>query len=278
MKWLRIILIVVPVLIIAAVLVLFWRLDAIVRSTVETQATAQLGVPTTLAGANVSVFGGTVALRDFAVGSPKGFDAPRMLQLGGTKLAVAYSELNDQPIRVRAIEVNQPTLVIEQKDLALNFKALIDQMPKSEPSPAETGEPVRLIIDDLKINGAAVVVRSGIPGVQQQIDLKLPDFAVKNIGNAEGAQNGAAVRDVVLVVIAALADAAAKSEQLPPELRQLLNLNVEQLAREKLQGVQKEIGRAVEDVLKDPTKAQDVGKQLEKGLKDVIGGKKDRND
>lgn len=271
MKPLRIALIVVPLLLIVTTLVLWWRLNAIVRSTVETQATAQLGVPATLASADVSVFGGTVALGDFAIASPKGFDAPRMLHLGGASMAVAYSQLRDQPIRVRAVRIERPTLVIEQKDLALNFKALVDRMPQSE-APADAGQPVKLIIDDLQIARAAVVLQPGIPGVQQQIDLKLPDISVKNVGNAQGNQNGAAVREVVLVVVTALADAAAKSDQVPPELRQLLNLNVEAVAREKLAGVQQEIGKAIDQVLKDPAKAQDVGKQLEQGLKDVIGG------
>lgn len=272
MKWLRITLIVVPVVLILVVLIVLWRLDAIVRSTVQTQATAQLGVPTTLASARVSLLGGSLALGDFAVASPKGFAAPRMLHLGQASLAVTYRQLNDDPIRVRSIRIDRPTLVIEHKDGVLNIKALSDQMPAGDPPSPGTTEPIRVIIDELKIDGAAVVLRPGIPGMPQQIDLKIPDFALNNIGNAQGAQNGAAVREVVLVVLTSLADAAARSEHTPAQLRELLNLDVEAIIRGRLTGVQQEIGKAIEQVIKDPGNVDEARRQLEKGLKDVIGG------
>jgi hypothetical protein len=198
-----------------------------------------------------------------------------MFELDDVSVAVSYRELAKQPIRVNTIKVGKPRLVIEQRDLKLNIKALMDGMPPGEPSADSSKETVKLIIDQMNIDGAEVIVRPGVPGVQQEIALTLPPMELKNIGNAEGAQNGAAIKDVVLAVLSAVAEAAAKSEQLPPELRQLLNLNVEELVREKVKGVQTQVEKAIDEAIKDPAKIDEVGKNLEKGLKDVLGGKKE---
>jgi hypothetical protein len=271
MKWLKIIIPAILLVIIAAVVIVAWRLDGIVRSTVESQATAQLNVPAKLDDADVGIFAGTVSLDDFKLGSPKGFDAPSMFELDDVSVSVSYRELTKQPIRVHTIKVERPKLVIEQRDLKLNVKALIDGMPPVDPNE----ETVKLIIDQMNINGASVVIRPGVPGVAQEIALTLPPLELKNIGNADGAQNGAAIKDVVLAVLMAVAQAASESDQLPPELRQLLKLDVEQLVRQKIKGVQGEVEKAIGEAVKDPSKLDDVGKNLEKGLKDVLGGKKE---
>ena len=46
-------------------------------------------------------------------------------------------------------------------------------------------------------------------------------MAMKNIGTGEGAENGAAVKDVVMQVITAMAANAANSNQIPDELKNL---------------------------------------------------------
>ena len=46
---------------------------------------------------------------------------------------------------------------------------------------------------------------------------------MKNIGNANGAQNGAAIKEVVTTLITQMAAKAADSDKLPPEIRALLS-------------------------------------------------------
>src|SRR3954468_21104145 len=71
MKYLKWIVIGVVVLILIVVGVVLLRIDSIVRSTVETQATDSLDLATTLKSANVSIFGGSLALKDLEVASPQ---------------------------------------------------------------------------------------------------------------------------------------------------------------------------------------------------------------
>lgn len=286
-KW--VVLSVVLLLVLVTGIVWFY-LNGIVRHTVETQASASLNLPTTLGGANVSLFGGKFGLSDLQIASPEGFTAERMFKLGGVNLAVNYSDLKKQPIRVQSVRIDQPQLVIEQKGGRFNFQALVDQ--ESKAPPAEEGEPIKLIVNELVVSGAKIIIYPGIPGLTNQIDINIQPITLKNIGTGEGNENGVAIKEVVGQVVTALTAEAAKSDKLPAEVRQLLNLNVAQVAQ-KLQGefnkqlnaISGDVNKALSDIAKDPSKAgesiknvqenvKDAGKDLQKNLGGLLGGDK----
>jgi ATP-dependent protease HslVU (ClpYQ) peptidase subunit len=70
---------------------------------------------------------------------------------------------------------------------------------------------------------------------------------MKNIGNAGGARNGAAIKDVVMQVISALAGAAAESDSLPPELKAILHLNAKAVLVESVHELAKDPAKALEN-------------------------------
>ena len=74
-----------------------------------------------------------------------------------------------------------------------------------------------------------VLLRPGFPGLPSELKLTLPDLDMKDIGTADNNNNGAAIKDVVMLVLTEMASKAADSDQLPPELRQLLSLDTKQL-------------------------------------------------
>src|SRR5207244_4909501 len=114
MKFLKWGILAVVVVVVAALLIVWMNLNGIVRRTVETQGTKQLDVKTTLGGATVSLFGGSLGLKDLQIASPPGYAAPQMLALGKGHAAVSYGQLRQQPVHVQTIELNAPKLVIEQ--------------------------------------------------------------------------------------------------------------------------------------------------------------------
>jgi hypothetical protein len=282
---------------------LYINLNRIVRATVEKQSAASLNVPTTLGGANVSLFGGDVSLSDFTVGSPAGFDADRMLSLGEVNVTSSISDLRSDPVRMETIEIVRPRMVIEMKGKEFNVKKFIDSLPQDDPTPPEEEKPMKLIIDKLKVTGAEVVFRpdpsvlSAIPGldvsklnIKSEYNLQIPPLELNNIGTAEGAQNGAAIKDVATLLVTQLAAKAAESEQIPPELRGLLSGNVSDMinaAKAKLgEEVNKQVGKITADlkekiggelgesvgqILSDPNKLkQDPGKAIQEGLGGLI--------
>jgi uncharacterized protein involved in outer membrane biogenesis len=304
------ILLVLIVLIVIGLVVVFMKLNEIVRRTVETQSTASLNVPTKLQAANVSVFGGEVGLKGFDVGSPEGFKAPAMMSLGGIDVGVKLSELRGDPIKVNQIDIKDPKMVIEMQGMAFNIKKFIDSLPAGEePKTSEGKEPLKLIINDLKVTGAQVIFRpdlqamsavpgigKGLSGIKQEYVLSIPPLNLQNIGSGEGNQNGAAIKEIVSLLVTQLAAKATESDQLPPELRQILGMNVKDITNmvkakigeqvnQQLGKVTEELnkkiggeaGQALGDILKNSTGSgegsttkPDVGKAVEQGLGNLL--------
>jgi uncharacterized protein involved in outer membrane biogenesis len=168
----RVVLILVPVLILAGA-GLYLSLDRLLKSTVETQSTHSLSLSTTLESARLSLLGGKVNLNHLRISSPRGFSAPHMLELGDVGLSVKYGQLRQDPIHVESLTLNQPRLVIEQSNGAMNFKKAMDLMPAHETSQKP---PVKLVIDELKILDAQVVIHPGLPGVREEIIVPVPSI------------------------------------------------------------------------------------------------------
>lgn len=280
MKWIRRIIMLVVLVVILVGVVIYLKLDGIIRSTVETQANSSLNLKTTLGGASLSLFGGKVGLQQLAVGSPDGFTAPHMLEVGETKVAVSYGQLRSQPIHVSSITITGPKLVIEQQNGVLNFKKAMDQMPPSEPStaPKSTSEPMKLIIDDLTVNDAQVTIRPNLPGMSD-ITVPVKSLNMKNVGTGDGAGNGAAVKDVVMQVVTALAGSASGAGGIPDQLKGMLKANVGQVASQLGAEAQKriaaalpgELGQSLSGAFKDP---KSLIKDPGQALQGLVGGDK----
>jgi hypothetical protein len=271
----------------------YWKLNSIVEYAVETQGSKQMNLATELDGASVSLFGGEVGLDDLTIANPPGFTAQHLFTLDGLDVDVPIRELRGNPKRISTITLDKPKLVIERgADGSFNFKKAIEQMPKG-PAPTEpqqpAGDEMKLIIDELTIKEASVVIRPGlsIPGVAQEYTVPIPTVTMKNIGNADNAQNGAAMRDVAQQVITVMAANASNSGMLPKELQGLLNLDLNLVMAEVGNRLgaeaQKRIAAAVPGelgaqlsklaadpnaLIQDPNKAVDAVKE---NLKDNVG-------
>lgn len=273
----------VVAVVVLAVAIIWININGIVRSTVQSQAAASLDLPTRVGGATISLFGGSFKLSDFQVGSPPDFKAPNMLTLGEAGVQVSLGQLRQNPIHIAAINLDAPHVVIEASGTKLNFQALMDRQSKTptEPKNDKPTEPVKVIIDELTVNNAQVALRPGlsIAGLKEEYAVNVPSITLKNVGNADGSNNGVAIKEVVVQVLTALASEASKSKDLPGDLQNLLNLNVDAVKQQ----LQAEIGKKIGDVTKGLQKnlPGDLGKNLdqkavEKGLGDLLGNKKDK--
>ena len=283
MKWIKRIVLAVVLVIVIAVVVVFFSLDRIIKNQVQTQATNQLNLKTDLGGASLSLFGGKLGLHQLQIASPQGYTAPHMFEVGDTNVAVSYGQLRNQPVHVNSIKIDKPKVVIEQKDGVFNFKKAMEGMPKGEPAPSEDkskGESMKLIIDDLTVTNADVVVRPNLPGLSNDITVKVPSLTMKNIGTGEGNTNGAAVKDVVMQVISALAANATEAGGLPDQLKAMLKTDVNQVVSNFGAEAQKQIasvvpgdlGKTLSAAVKDPNALM---KDPGKALQGLVDGKKD---
>src|SRR5687768_10722271 len=103
---------IVLVLAIVAGLIVYFNLNRIVRTTVETKTSESLALPTSLDSARLSLFGSSLTLDDLKIGSPAGYSAPEMITLDGIDVDVKYDQLRNEPMRIESIVVRNPKLVI----------------------------------------------------------------------------------------------------------------------------------------------------------------------
>ena len=140
-------------------------------------------------------------MNDLQIASPQGFSAPRILQLDKGAVQVSYGQLRSDPVHITSLTLRKPSIVVEQANGKFNFQAVMDQMPKSDPN----AKPIKVIIDNLKIEDATVILHPGLPGLSQELKVTVPTLEMHDVGSGEGNKNGAAIKDVAVLVITALA-------------------------------------------------------------------------
>lgn len=287
MKKLRRIGLVVLLLLIIGIACLYFYRNSLIRSAVESQANSSLGVKTTLGSANLGIFGGTLSLGDLKIGSPSGFTADQMFTLGELGLGVNYSDLRKEPIHVNKITIDKPNVMIEMANGKFNFQALMDQMGGNTPPPTtkdgKPAEPVKLIIDELTLKDATVRVKA--PLLPKEITVNIPSVTLNNIGNADGAANGAAIKDVVVAMMSGLAASASNSDLLKnfggfdkllgDQANQVMGKISKQLQAQvgKITGqLDKVIGGGAGDVVNKTLQGVTGGKDPTKAVTDGLGG------
>jgi hypothetical protein len=204
-----------------ALVAVYLNLARIIKSEVQSEGTRSMRLTTTLDSARISLFSGKLGLHGLGIASPQGFSAPKMLEIGDADVEVSSGQMRENPIHIGKLRIEKPKLVIEQSGGALNFRKAMELMPASDPKKP----PMKLIIDRIDVEDALVVIRPGLPGVQEEIEVPVPALSMKNVGYGRGAKNGAAIKDVAMQVITALAGKAAESGQLPVQLEGLLHPN-----------------------------------------------------
>ncbi|HEV8379167.1 MAG TPA: hypothetical protein VGP99_09985, partial [Tepidisphaeraceae bacterium] len=265
MRLFRRIALAVVLLIIIALAVVYFNLNRIVKHEIEVQSTDSLNLQTQLASARLSIFGGKFSMNDLQIASPAGFSSPRMLQLEKGAVEVSYGQLRSDPIHIKSLTLRKPVIAVEQANGKFNFQTVMDQIPKSDPN----AKPVKLVIDHLKIEDATVVLRPGLPGLSQEMKVNVPTLEMHDVGSGEGNKNGAAIKDVAVLVISALAEKAGDMSNIDALKSQLTTAakNVQQQAQaainKQLQGVQEKL---------KGTGLEHVGKDLSGSLDKAIGG------
>jgi uncharacterized protein involved in outer membrane biogenesis len=269
MKWIKRIIVIVVLLIIVAICITYFSLNSIIRDVVQRQATASLGVDTTLGSASLALFGGKVDLENLDVSSPPKFSAPHIFTLGAIAVAVHYGQLTSTPIHIEQITIDNPDLVVQQANIQLNLQALLQQMPQTPKtsSGAET-QPIKLVIDELDLNNANVTFMPGIPGLTQSIQVPIASLTLKDIGNAGGNQSGAAIKDVVLQVSTALAGKAVADSKLSPPVKLALS--------QELAAVSTQLGGGFDSQFKNfvGNAGQEVSPKLQNTINNFLGGNK----
>ena len=265
MRLFRRIALAVVLLIIIALGILYFNLNRIIKHTIEVQSTDSLNLQTQLGSAHLAIFGGNFSMNDLQIASPSGFSAPKILQLDNGAVQVSYGELRSDPIHIKSLTLKKPAIVVEQANGKFNFQAVMDQIPKSDPNAKE----IRVIIDQLKIEDATVILHPGLPGLSQELKVNVPTLELHDVGTGEGSKNGAAIKDVAVLVITELAKKGGDMSNIDA-LKGQLSAAVQNVQQQAKTAINKELN-TVQDKLKG-TGLENAGKNLSGTLDKAIGG------
>jgi uncharacterized protein involved in outer membrane biogenesis len=267
MKWIKRLVILAVLLIFGAGGIVYAYLNSIICSAIQRQASASLGVQTTLDSVHLAIFSGKLDLDNLKVGSPPNFSAPDIFTLGSIGVGVHYGQLTSTPIHVQEIQIDKPVLVVEQSNAALNLDALMKQMPQTPKSSSGSDtQPVKLVIDQLDLSNAMVTFMPGIPGLKDKIDVAIPSLTLKNIGNADPNQNGVAIKDVVMQTVTAMAAKAVNDAKLPQPVKLLLSGEIASLS-----GQGGGLTQQIQNIAGSETKQ--LSPKLQNTVDQLLGGK-----
>jgi hypothetical protein len=210
---------IVVVLLIAALVAVFFSLNSIVKKGVETLGPQMTKVEVRLGSADISPLSGSGRLKKLFVGNPEGYKTPSAIQIGSVKVSVKIGSVLSDTIVVDEINIQAPEITLEGTLTGNNLSKILDNLnavagtekPKTE-APAKKSEK-KFIVKDIQINGGKVNVSLNMPVLGgKSLTVPLPPVHLQDIGKAEnGVTSAQLVTAVMKSLLAATTEAATKA-------------------------------------------------------------------
>ncbi|QII13113.1 hypothetical protein KsCSTR_37340 [Candidatus Kuenenia stuttgartiensis] len=193
--------ILVVLVVLIAVVALLTKLfgDRALKVGIEAGAERSMQVGVHLDDVSLSIFGGTLNLKNLIVDNPEGYQHPNVLKVGNTYISVNIRTLLSDTVEVKKIQLDDVYLTIEQKGLTNNLRHILNNLPKDD----ATDEPGKnLLIKELQINGVTVEAKLlPIRGQSDTVRLSVAPMTLTNLGTNEDI-NVAKLTDIILETIA----------------------------------------------------------------------------
>ncbi|HOR73636.1 MAG TPA: hypothetical protein PLN70_02060 [Kiritimatiellia bacterium] len=215
--------ILVGILVVLAIVavVLELSLDKVVLKATNAAGPQLLGVPVSLAKADISLFRGKAALGGLHVGNPEGFKTDGLLDLGSVAVRLDNKSLLSDTIVIKEITIDGLVVTYEQGLRGSNLGALIESLsgeekeaeekPEAEEKAGEEKPAKKVIIEKLSITGsrlnfsltgAAALTGGGA------VPIPLPPITLTDLGKDK---DGATLLETIQSVLQAIAGAAGSA-------------------------------------------------------------------
>ena len=211
----RLFLVLVVLLVLAAIAVHFFLDDAIKRG-VETIGPKLAKVEIKLDAVHLSLLSGSGKLNGLVVGNPEGFKSPSAISVGMASLVLKPASLLSDKILIQSINVQAPQITYETdlrannlSKILANLEAASGGQEKEAAKPKETTPAKKLQVDDFIISGGKVRVSVTALG-GQSATVSLPEIHLKDLGkDADGITPADLSKKVLQVVLEAASKEAA---------------------------------------------------------------------
>lgn len=226
----------------------------IIKTGVETLGPRITKVPIKLESVDVSVLGGSAAIKGLVVGNPKGFKTPEAIKLGKAELALDVLSVTGDKVVINKVHVVSPEITFDGGLQGNNLSRIMENVnaaaPKDEaaksdaPAAGEKGasKPApKIQVDDFLISGAKVNIHLTGP-IGKEMTVPLPDIHLKDLGKDK---DGITPQELVRVVLGQINTATLKAVT---EAVTSSGKMIEDLGKDVTKGITKEAGGAVKSV------------------------------
>ncbi len=207
--------------IIVLLIVLLLSLPFLIKNGIYHAGPLITGVPMEIKHIAFNPFEGTLTIKDFIVGNPKGYSSPYAVKLGHLHVDVGMSTLFSKKLLLERIEVRGVELNYETALLKTNIgeiqdhvnKLAGDDSKKTKEEKAAEGKPLQIDYLELKDITAWVIVK----GTKAQAPLMVAPITMTKLGTGEnGVSSVMVINDVLISMVTSVtrligADAALKS-------------------------------------------------------------------
>ena len=285
-KLIQRIILAIVILVVVAVALVWIMINPIAKAAVEKGSGKALGVEANLDSISLGLLSGSVELRGFNMGNPKegGYASPYLVDLGEFNVAVEPGSLLTDTVHITKFQIDELVMNIEWKDvLRSNINDIMANIKgtKTQEKEGTGGKGKKVEADIIQVKN--ITANFYVPGKKDPIPVRVPIIELKDFKSDE---SGSVAGELAMQLLPAIMMSALDNAKglIPTDLLQGLNTSVMDVAGmldTELLGQIKPLGDLMGDTLKDvkidesikiKEPAEDVGKALDKGIKDIGGG------
>ena len=268
-------LLVIVGLLVVGLTILYFTINTMIASEIETAATDALGVDTTVDSFEISLFEERTTISGLDIANPKGYDG-EFLTLKRGVLGVDLGSVFSERIEIKLITLRDIELNLIQRLNGSNVGTIIDHASGSpsdndSKSTDDGSDPQKFIIDKVLVKNVQVTFSlEPVTSERQPTKLTIDQILVRDIGRKE---NGVPLDQVTTIILHSIIASAAKAApmQVPSLLLTTMEGGLSSLGHLDLGGVQFDLGKGMADVVGKITKVKDGGEDAIKNAVDEIG-------
>ena len=266
------------VLFVVLLVVFFFYIDSIAKKAIETGATYALGVQTSLQRADIGILSGDFRLSGLQVANPEGFTSERFLKLGTGELDVTMRSLTKDTVEVPKLALDDVEMTLEKKGGESNYKVILNNLKRfqsAKKKDQDAGKPEKgkqFVIHEIVITNVLVHAQLfGIGGQLDSVQVTLDEIRLTDVGS-----EGITFSQMTDIVIQAIMAGVLKSgADFPADLVSDLGGAMNGLVGLGDMGIKTAFDLGGTGVGELGKGLDGIGKEIEKGLGGLFGGKKD---
>lgn len=258
------------VLVIVGLIVAAVFIDSIARKGVEAGSSYALGVPTTLDKASVGILSGQFSMNGLRVDNPKGYNG-KFMDLGKGAVAVSLGSLASDTVVVPKFELADLRVDLERNSGGSNYDVILGNLKKLDKGekPKDQSAPQKKFkIGEISITNVNVHLDLGGPSGLTKVDVPIHEIKLTNVGS-DG--SGVDIAKLTSIVLEAVLKAAVEKggALIPADISGELRAHLSQLTGLDKLGVEA-VGKLGEQATKIEGQVGKAAKDAEKGLQDQV--------